>query len=136
MTKKVLMVGDHNDSREILTLMITRIGYHAITARNSKEAIACAEADNQRSSLWMSGYQIVTESTRVQFLDRIEKPLTFLSSRLRHGCPNYGGKCFESGHRNISTKTGFTSDAKTDDRGIYCESLTRGDALVFSSYTV
>jgi CheY-like chemotaxis protein len=45
MKRKVLIVEDNNDFREILSLLITRIGYHAITAQNSKEAIACAEAE-------------------------------------------------------------------------------------------
>lgn len=43
--KKILIVEDHNDCREILGLLLTRIGYHVIKAQNSKDAIACAEAE-------------------------------------------------------------------------------------------
>jgi two-component system cell cycle response regulator DivK len=43
--KKILIVEDNKDSSEILGLFITKIGHHPIKARNSKEAIALAEAE-------------------------------------------------------------------------------------------
>jgi CheY-like chemotaxis protein len=43
--KKVLIVEDNHDSSEILRLFITKIGHHPIKARNSKEAITLAEAE-------------------------------------------------------------------------------------------
>jgi two-component system, cell cycle response regulator DivK len=43
--KKILIVEDHYDCREILGLLLTKIGYHVIKAQNSKDAIACAEAE-------------------------------------------------------------------------------------------
>ena len=45
MKKKILIVEDHHDCREILGLLLTKIGYHVIKAQNSKDAIACAEAE-------------------------------------------------------------------------------------------
>ena len=45
MKKKILIVEDNNDSLEILSLRVTKYGYEAIKARNSKEAIACVEAE-------------------------------------------------------------------------------------------
>ena len=45
MKKKILIVEDNNDSREILGLFITKIGHHPIKARNSNEAITLAEAE-------------------------------------------------------------------------------------------
>src|SRR5574341_727293 len=45
MKKKILIVEDNNDSRAILVLMLTNMGYQAIEAQNSKEAIKCAEAE-------------------------------------------------------------------------------------------
>ena len=45
MNKKILIVEDNKDSLEILGLFITKIGHHSIKARNSKEAIAFAEAE-------------------------------------------------------------------------------------------
>jgi two-component system, cell cycle response regulator DivK len=43
--KKILIVEDNKDSREILGLFITKIGCQVIKACNSKEAIAYAEAE-------------------------------------------------------------------------------------------
>ena len=45
MKKKILIVEDNNDSSEILSLFITKIGHHPIKARNSQEAILLAEAE-------------------------------------------------------------------------------------------
>ncbi|HEU0047230.1 MAG TPA: response regulator [Nitrososphaera sp.] len=45
MKKKILIVEDNEDSLEILGLRATAIGYQVIKARNSKEAIAFAEAE-------------------------------------------------------------------------------------------
>jgi len=45
MKKKILIVEDNNDSLEILGLRVTAIGYQVIKARNSKEAITYAEAE-------------------------------------------------------------------------------------------
>ena len=45
MTKKILIVEDNKDSREILGLFLTKIGHQVIKASNSKEAISCAEAE-------------------------------------------------------------------------------------------
>jgi two-component system, cell cycle response regulator DivK len=44
-TKKILIVEDNKDSREILGLFITKIGCQVIKACNSKEAITYAEAE-------------------------------------------------------------------------------------------
>jgi two-component system, cell cycle response regulator DivK len=43
--KKILVVEDHPDCREILALLLTQIGYHVIKAQNSKDAIVSAEAE-------------------------------------------------------------------------------------------
>ena len=43
--KKILIVEDNPDSCEILSLFITKIGHHPIKAKNSKEAITIAEAE-------------------------------------------------------------------------------------------
>src|SRR5215510_704981 len=44
--KKILVVEDHHDCREILALLLTKFGYHVVKARNSKDAITCAETEN------------------------------------------------------------------------------------------
>jgi two-component system, cell cycle response regulator DivK len=43
--KKILIVEDNKDSREILGLFLTKIGHKVIKACNSKEAITYAEAE-------------------------------------------------------------------------------------------
>ena len=45
MKKKILIVEDNSDYREIMNLFITKMGYGAITAKNCYEAIAFAEAE-------------------------------------------------------------------------------------------
>ena len=45
MTKKILIVEDNKDSREILGLFVTKVGYQPIKVCNSKEAITYAEAE-------------------------------------------------------------------------------------------
>jgi len=44
--KKILIVEDNKDSREILGLFITKIGHQVIKAINSNEAITYAEAES------------------------------------------------------------------------------------------
>ena len=43
--KKILIVDDNSDYREIMSLFITKMGYRAITAKNSYEAITFAETE-------------------------------------------------------------------------------------------
>lgn len=43
--KKILIVEDNNDSREIMNLFITKMGYRAIKAKNSHEALTLAEIE-------------------------------------------------------------------------------------------
>ena len=43
--KKILIVEDNSDYREIINLFITKMGHRAIQAKNSYEAIAFAEAE-------------------------------------------------------------------------------------------
>jgi two-component system, cell cycle response regulator DivK len=45
MKKKILIVEDNSDSREMMNLFITKMGYQAIAAKNSYEAITLAEAE-------------------------------------------------------------------------------------------
>src|SRR5438876_10681327 len=43
--KKILIVEDNSDYREIMSLSITKMGYRVIPAKDSCEAIAFAEAE-------------------------------------------------------------------------------------------
>ena len=43
--KKILIVEGNNDSRQMMNLFFTKMGYQAIAAKNSYEAITFAEAE-------------------------------------------------------------------------------------------
>jgi len=43
--KKILIVEDNKDSREILGLFVTKFGHQVVKASNSQEAITYAEAE-------------------------------------------------------------------------------------------
>ena len=43
--KKILIVEDNSDYRELMNLFITKMGYRAIQAKNSYEAITFAEVE-------------------------------------------------------------------------------------------
>ena len=45
MKKKILIVEDNNDSLEIMNLFITKMGYQAIKAKTSYEAMTFAETE-------------------------------------------------------------------------------------------
>ncbi len=45
MKRKILIVEDNGDAREIMNLFLTKMGHHAIAVKNSDEAIALAEAE-------------------------------------------------------------------------------------------
>ena len=45
MKNKILIVEDNHDSREIMALFITKMGYRPIKAKNSNEAIELAEGE-------------------------------------------------------------------------------------------
>jgi CheY-like chemotaxis protein len=45
MKMKILIVDDNSDTLEVLSLRVTQLGYEAIKAHNSQEAIAYAEAE-------------------------------------------------------------------------------------------
>ena len=91
--KKILIVEDNKDSSEILCLFITKIGHHPIKARNSNEAIILAEAEEPGTSFsWIWPCRMPMESRQLRCLDKIPKPLTFLSLRSRRKSPHYDRK--------------------------------------------
>jgi CheY-like chemotaxis protein len=76
--KKILIVEDNKDSSEIIGLFITRIGHHPIKAKNSKEAITLAEAE-EPDLIFMDMELLDVDGVKTTaYLDRIPKHLTFL----------------------------------------------------------
>ena len=63
MKKKILIVEDNSDSREIMNLFATKIGYQPIKACNSKEAITYAKAE--RPDLIFMDMDLPDETTAI-----------------------------------------------------------------------
>ena len=127
MKKKILIVEDNSDSREILGLFVTKIGHQPIKACNSKEAITVAESRTARPNLHGSGSAgYSTESRQPPILKQNPKtshiPVVAVTAWMS---ALWEEKSFESGYCSLLTKeTGLASNAKADNRGIHCESLT------------
>ena len=120
MKKKILIVEDNNDSREIMALFITKMGYQPIKAKNSNEAIALAAGE---------GPDLIFMDMELPDIDGVETTAILRQNpkTATHSCRGtYGldlgtiaGKSFASGYCHLLDQTGCTSDAKTDDRGIH-----------------
>ena len=120
MKKKILIVEDNSDYREIMNLFITKMGYGAITAKNSYEALAFAEAEGPDLILMDMQLPDVDGVTTTVMLKQNPKTsripvvaLTGWMSALREE------KSFESGYCNLLDKTGLAPNLKGDHRGIY-----------------
>ena len=79
MKKKILIVEDNKDSREILGLFITKIGCQVIKACNSKEAITYAEAECPDLIFMDLDLPDADGIKTTTILKKNPKPLTFLS---------------------------------------------------------
>jgi CheY-like chemotaxis protein len=97
--KKILIVEDNNDSRAILVLMLTKMGYQTIEAQNSKEAIACAEAEQPTLIFMDMGLPDSDGIKTSAILKKNQKNLSH-SYRRAHGMDvrTMAGKSFEIGH--------------------------------------
>ena len=106
MKMKILIVDDNNDTLEVLSLRVTRLGHESIRAHNSKEAIPYAEA----------------ELPDLIFMDMDLPDVDGADSRRGGYRMDVGpvvGESFESGYRGLPTKTGRTSDVKANNRAIH-----------------
>jgi two-component system OmpR family response regulator len=92
MKKKILIVEDNKDSREILGLFVTKFGHQVIKASNSEEAVTYAEAECPDLIFMDLDLPDADESRQPRYLKRIRKPLTSPSWRLRHGYQHCGRK--------------------------------------------
>ena len=120
MKKKILIVEDNSDYREILNLFITKMGYRAITAKNSYEAITFAEAE---------GPDLIFMDMQLPDVDGVNTTAMLKQNPKTSRIPvvaltgmdvsTMGGKSFESGYCNLLDKTGLAPNVKGDHRGIY-----------------
>ena len=92
MKKKILIVEDNNDSREIMKLFITKLGHQSIAAKNSNEAIAFAEAEGPALIFIDMQLPDIDGIKQPRCLNRIRKPLTSPSWHLRRGCQHLARK--------------------------------------------
>ena len=92
MQKKILIVEDNNDSREIMNLFITKLGYQAIKAKNSNEAIAFAETEAPDLIFMDMELPDLDGVKTTAILKQNPKTSHIPVVRLRHGCRNYGRK--------------------------------------------
>ena len=129
MKKKILIVEDNKDSREILGLFITKIGCQVIKACNSKEAITYAEAECP-DLIFMDMDLPDADGIKTTTMLRTESQNLSHSCHCAHGVDlrTMAGKGWESGYRNLLDQTGLTSDVKGDHRGIH-EGFTHPDAV-------
>ena len=116
MKKKILVVEDNDDLRAILILRLTHMGYQAIEAKSSKEAIACAKSEQPalifmdlglpRSELW------VAEASRVGIETYLLKPGSFQTLKktiekfTANGLPE---ECFFGANRVRQDSDSFSS---------------------------
>jgi hypothetical protein len=118
--KKILIVEDNNDSREILSLFVTKIGYQPIKACNSKEAITYADTEEPDLIFMDIGLPDADGTKTTAILKQNPKTLSY-SCRCAYGMGvgTMGGKSCESGYGRLLTKTGLTSDVKGNHRKIH-----------------
>ena len=114
--KKILIVEDDSDFREILHRFITKLGHHAIKARNSKEAIECAEAEQP---------DLIFMDLDLPYADGIKTTAILRQNPKTSHIPVVAitawmaGKGCESRHHNVSNKTDHPSGIEGNHRPIY-----------------
>jgi two-component system cell cycle response regulator DivK len=118
--KKILIVEDNSDYREIMNLSITKMGYRAIPAKNSCEAIAFAEAEGP-DLIFMDmelpdADGIKTTATLKQNPKTSHIPVVALTAWM---CELWREKALKVGIVSYLFKTGLASDFKANDREIY-----------------
>jgi CheY-like chemotaxis protein len=90
--KKILIVEDNKDSREILGLFVTKFGHQVIKASNSKEAITYAEAEYPDLIFMDLDLPDADGIKTTAILKKNPKTSHIPVVALRHGSPHYGRK--------------------------------------------
>jgi CheY-like chemotaxis protein len=118
--KKILIVEDNSDSREIMNLFATKIGYQTIKARNSKEAITVAEAERPDLIFMDMDLPDADGIKTTAILKRNPKtsriPVVALMVRMS---ALWEEKAAKVGIATYLAKPGVASDVKGDRRGTY-----------------
>jgi CheY-like chemotaxis protein len=93
MKTKILIVEDNSDYREIMNLFITKMGYRAITAKNSYEAITFAETEEPDLIFMDMALPDVDGVKTTAMLKQNPKTSRIpVAWRLPHGCHRYWRK--------------------------------------------
>jgi CheY-like chemotaxis protein len=118
--KKILIVEDSNDSLEIMNLFITKMGYQAIKAKNSYEAMAFAEAE---------GPDLIFMDMQLPDVDGVKTTAMLKQNpKTSHipvvACTAWMSALLEEkaskvGIANLLDKTGLASNVKGNHRRIY-----------------
>ena len=112
MKKTILIVEDNSDSREILGLLVTKIGYQPIKACNSKEAITIAE-DEEPDLIFMDMDLPDADGTKTTaILKKNPKTSHIPIVALTAWMSALWERSFGSGYRNLLDKTGLTQTLK------------------------
>ena len=109
--KKILIVEDNKDYREILSILATKFGHQVIKAGSSEEAITYAEAECPDLS-FMDLELPDVDGIRQAILEKNTKTSHIPVVAVTYGCRHYGRKSFESRYHNLFAKTGLTSNIK------------------------
>jgi two-component system, OmpR family, response regulator VanR len=119
MKKKILIVEDDNDSREIMNLFITRDGYEAIKGKSSNE-VDCIRRGREARLIFMDMELPDLDGVKTAILRTKSQNLSY-SCRCAYGMDigTMAGESFERGYCNILDKADLASNVKGDHGGTY-----------------
>jgi two-component system, cell cycle response regulator DivK len=113
--KKILIVEGNNDSREMMNLFVTKMGYQAIAAKNSYEAITFAEAEVPH---------LIFMDMQLPDVDGVKTTAMLKQNpKTSHipvvACTAWMSVLLEKKASNLLDKTGLAPNVKGDHRGIH-----------------
>src|SRR5262249_32229255 len=118
--KKILIVEDNSDCREIMNLFITNMGHQTIKAKNSYEAITFAEAEGPDFILMDMQLPDVDGVKTTAMLKQNQKTARIPVVALTAGMSALGeDKGLKVGYCNVLDKTGLAPNLKTNHRRTY-----------------
>src|SRR5262245_41267832 len=129
--KKIFIVEDNKDSREILSLFLTKLGHQVIKAINSSEAISYAEAECPDLILMDLDLPDADGIKTTAILKQNPKTSHIPVVAVTAWMSALSEKSFESGYCKLLDQTSLASDIKGDHQGIYHSAAhPRGDTIL------